>query len=192
MVIFQQSSTITWYVYHQEMTILMFTKSLKFRNTFTQQSLTIFVYSTYSELSGLKLGQFIRLDDFLTFIDITRRSSRGDCDRVSQYSRGSYREYENGRTRYEIHEPDINVMREKRTQKYLVSMVTMYAICLCPLMILRLARLALVETYDNSGQFDLTYTIFVWVAFVPTCSTPLLFATWQMSRYVCHFDYFRY
>lgn len=62
--------------------------------------------------------------------------------------------------------------------------VTMYAIFLCPLMVLRVARLALLETYDNSGHFDITYTTFVWVAFLPTCSTPLLFASWQMSRWV--------
>jgi hypothetical protein len=63
-------------------------------------------------------------------------------------------------------------------------MVTLYAISLCPLMILRLARLVLPETYDNNKNFDITYTMFVWVAFAPTCSTPLLYAVWQMNRSV--------
>jgi uncharacterized membrane protein YhaH (DUF805 family) len=68
----------------------------------------------------------------------------------------------------------LDLAKEKRTQKYLVPMVTLYAISLCPLMILRLARLVLPETYDNNKNFDITYTMFVWVAFAPTCSTPLL------------------
>lgn len=103
-----------------------------------------------------------------------------NSDRVS--SRGSYREFDSGRTHYEIHEPDINVIKEKRTQKFLVFMITAYGICLCPLMVLRLVRLALVETYDNSGHFDITFAVFVWVAFLPTCTTPLTVFAWQMSR----------
>ncbi|XP_024945701.1 prolactin-releasing peptide receptor isoform X2 [Cephus cinctus] len=45
-----------------------------------------------------------------------------------------------------------------------------------------LAKLALMETYENSGHFDITFTMFVWVAFMPTVTTPALYASWQMSR----------
>ncbi|KAK4300360.1 hypothetical protein Pmani_027440 [Petrolisthes manimaculis] len=38
------------------------------------------------------------------------------------------------------------------------------------------------ETYDNSGHFDLTFISFVWVAFLPTLSTPALYASWKISR----------
>ncbi|XP_008560990.1 uncharacterized protein LOC103580861 isoform X1 [Microplitis demolitor] len=77
---------------------------------------------------------------------------------------------------------EIDVRREIRTQKYLIFMVSFYAILLCPLMVLKLAKLALVETEENEGHFDITYTMFVWLAFIPTVSTPLLYASWQMSR----------
>ncbi|XP_057334888.1 uncharacterized protein LOC130673720 isoform X4 [Microplitis mediator] len=77
---------------------------------------------------------------------------------------------------------EIDVRREIRTQKYLIFMVSFYAILLCPLMVLKLAKLALVETEENEGHFDITYTMFVWLGFIPTVSTPLLYASWQMSR----------
>ncbi|XP_060524401.1 orexin/Hypocretin receptor type 1 [Cylas formicarius] len=108
------------------------------------------------------------------------RSSRGACSQDSRYSTDSYADY--GRTRYETHEPEVDVVKEKRTQYYLGTIITVNAVCLCPLMIMRLARVALSETYDNSSHFDYTYVIFVWVGFLPTCVTPLVFTCWQMSR----------
>ncbi|XP_068910253.1 prolactin-releasing peptide receptor-like [Tenebrio molitor] len=138
-----------------------------------QSSLTVIKFETRREGRS-------RTDSHSTTTDF--RSSRGDCDRSSQYSRNSYRDHDNGRTRYESDESELDLVKEKRTQKYLVPMVTLYAISLCPLMILRLARLVLPETYDNNKNFDITYTMFVWVAFAPTCSTPLLYAVWQMNR----------
>ncbi|XP_024945706.1 5-hydroxytryptamine receptor 1 isoform X3 [Cephus cinctus] len=83
---------------------------------------------------------------------------------------------------YDLYNAELDVRKEKRTQKYLIFMVSVYAICLCPLMVLRLAKLALMETYENSGHFDITFTMFVWVAFMPTVTTPALYASWQMSR----------
>ncbi|KAF5289199.1 hypothetical protein FQR65_LT00085 [Abscondita terminalis] len=118
-----------------------------------------------------------RTDSHSTTTDF--RGSRAESDGMSQFS---FRDREGSRARYELYESELDVPKEKRTQKYLVSMVTMYAIFLCPLMVLRLARLALLETYENSGHFDITYTTLVWFAFLPTCSTPLLFTSWQMSR----------
>ncbi|XP_967232.2 orexin/Hypocretin receptor type 1 [Tribolium castaneum] len=138
-----------------------------------QSSLTVIKFETRREGRS-------RTDSHSTTTDF--RSSRGDYDRSSQYSRSSYRDHENGRTRYENEEPDLDVAKEKRTQKYLVPMVTLYAIYLCPLMILRLARLVLPETYENNKNFDISYTMFVWVAFAPTCSTPVLYIVWQMNR----------
>ncbi|XP_050543725.1 prolactin-releasing peptide receptor isoform X2 [Daktulosphaira vitifoliae] len=43
----------------------------------------------------------------------------------------------------------------------------------------RLAKLEVAETYENSRHFDLTFMIFVWLAFVPTVTTPLLFVAWN-------------
>jgi hypothetical protein len=44
------------------------------------------------------------------------------------------------------------------------------------------AKLAMTETYENSGHFDITYTMFVWIGFLPTCTTPALYAAWRMNR----------
>ncbi|GAB6026143.1 hypothetical protein CHUAL_012340 [Chamberlinius hualienensis] len=75
-----------------------------------------------------------------------------------------------------------DLRKEKRTQKYLITMVTLYGMCLCPFEILRLVRHIIVETNDNSGHLDLAFLIFVWIGFLPVCITPVLFASWQMSR----------
>ncbi|XP_050421051.1 prolactin-releasing peptide receptor [Adelges cooleyi] len=74
---------------------------------------------------------------------------------------------------------EIDGYKESKTQKYLISMVAAYAVCLCPLMVLRLAKLEVAETYENSRHFDLTFMIFVWLAFLPTVTTPLLFIAWN-------------
>ncbi|XP_021918926.1 prolactin-releasing peptide receptor [Zootermopsis nevadensis] len=100
------------------------------------------------------------------------RGSQQDCD-DSQFSCPAHGD---------LYEAEMDVSKEKRNQKYLISMVTIFAICLCPLMVLRVAKLALIETYENSGHFDITFTLFVWFAFLPTCTTPCLFASWRMSR----------
>lgn len=60
-------------------------------------------------------------------------------------------------------------------------MVVTFGVCVLPLMILRLARLAIIETYENSGHFDFIYLIIVYVAFIPTCTTPAIFALWHMN-----------
>ncbi|XP_043483621.1 prolactin-releasing peptide receptor isoform X2 [Leptopilina heterotoma] len=77
---------------------------------------------------------------------------------------------------------ELNIPKEARAQKYLIFMVSVYAICLCPLMILRLAKLALYETYENSSYFDILYILFVWIAFLPSVTTPVIYAFWQMTR----------
>lgn len=41
---------------------------------------------------------------------------------------------------YGLYEAELDVNQEKRTDKYLVSMVTVYAICMCPLMVLRYVK----------------------------------------------------
>lgn len=46
----------------------------------------------------------------------------------------------------------------------------------------RLAKLEVSETYENSRHFDLTFMICVWLAFVPTVTTPLLFVAWNSDR----------
>nr|XP_053649268.1 uncharacterized protein LOC128700233 [Cherax quadricarinatus] len=82
----------------------------------------------------------------------------------------------------QLEEAEMEVVREKRNQRYIASIVTAFALCLCPLMILRLVKNMVMETYDNSGHFDITFITFVWVAFLPTVTTPALYAAWKISR----------
>ncbi|VVC44881.1 G protein-coupled receptor, rhodopsin-like,GPCR, rhodopsin-like, 7TM [Cinara cedri] len=77
---------------------------------------------------------------------------------------------------------EIDGYKESKTQKYLISMVVAYTVCLCPLMILRLAKLEVAETYENSRHFDLTFMICVWLAFVPMVTTPLMFVAWNSDN----------
>ncbi|XP_066947795.1 LOW QUALITY PROTEIN: orexin/Hypocretin receptor type 1-like [Macrobrachium rosenbergii] len=79
-------------------------------------------------------------------------------------------------------ESQMDVAREKRNQKYLICILTASALCLCPLMILRLVKNMVLETYHNTGHFDVTFISFVWVAFLPTVTTPAIFALWKMPR----------
>lgn len=83
----------------------------------------------------------------------------------------------------ETEDGELDVAKEKRNQRFIVTIVTAFALCLCPLMILRLVKNMVMETYDNSGHFDITFITFVWIAFLPTVTTPALFAAWKMNRY---------
>ncbi|XP_024081274.1 neuropeptide Y receptor type 2 [Cimex lectularius] len=105
--------------------------------------------------------------------------SHGIRNGEAHLSSGTHRYRSNNQGLYQA---ELDVRKEKRTHKYLGTIATIFAICMCPLMILRVAKLALVETYDNSGHFDITYTMFVWIAFLPTATTPALYAAWRMSR----------
>ncbi|KAK2712866.1 prolactin-releasing peptide receptor-like [Artemia franciscana] len=82
--------------------------------------------------------------------------------------------------RNEETEHDIN--KEKRTQKYLISMVVSFALCMFPLSILKLVNQMVVETFSNTGHFDITFIVFVWIAFLPNVFVPFLFFIWRLSR----------
>ncbi|KAG8312796.1 hypothetical protein J6590_015980 [Homalodisca vitripennis] len=60
-------------------------------------------------------------------------------------------------------------------------MAALCSICLCPLMVLRLAKTSVLESHDNSGHFDILYSVFVLLAFVPTVASPLTFLYWFME-----------
>ncbi|XP_055534659.1 uncharacterized protein LOC129724073 [Wyeomyia smithii] len=87
----------------------------------------------------------------------------------------------NSRT-YDLYDAELDVNREKRTQRHLGAMASAQVLCVCPLMILRLARMTLVETYENQAHFDITYLMFVWFAFLPTVIVPWIYASWVLSR----------
>ncbi|XP_058807659.1 prolactin-releasing peptide receptor isoform X2 [Phymastichus coffea] len=84
-------------------------------------------------------------------------------------------------TSCDLEDSDLDIHKEKRTQKYIVLMTTAFAICLCPLMILRLIKPSIEETYANADHINMTYVTLVWVAFLPEFITPCLYASWQMN-----------
>ncbi|XP_062539180.1 uncharacterized protein LOC134207482 [Armigeres subalbatus] len=87
-----------------------------------------------------------------------------------------------GSRTYDLYDAELDVSREKRTQRHLGAMASTQILCVCPLMILRLARMALEETYENEAHFDITYLMFVWMAFLPTVIVPWIYANWVLSR----------
>lgn len=64
---------------------------------------------------------------------------------------------------------------EKKLQAFLASAVTAYAVCLLPLNLLRLLKHVVYETYESSFHFDIIFITVVWLAFVPTITTPVIF-----------------
>ena len=79
-------------------------------------------------------------------------------------------------------EEEIDLRKEKRTQKYMISMVVLFAMCWCPINILILVTHFIFENDDNSGHFDITYLTFTFFGYMSTCINPVLFASWRMSE----------
>jgi hypothetical protein len=76
---------------------------------------------------------------------------------------------------------EVNVAAEQRSQRYLVTMVTLYALCWFPVNVLILATHFVYETDDSAGHLDISYLIFTFFGFLSTCVNPVLFTSWRMS-----------
>ncbi|XP_037937063.1 uncharacterized protein LOC119670737 [Teleopsis dalmanni] len=83
---------------------------------------------------------------------------------------------------YDLYSAELDVSRERRNQRNFGSMAATQIVCLCPLMVLRLARLSMEETYENQKHFDFTYLMFVWIAFLPTVIFPCIYASQILPR----------
>ncbi|XP_037780045.1 orexin receptor type 1-like isoform X2 [Penaeus monodon] len=83
----------------------------------------------------------------------------------------------------EAEECQLDLEEEKRSQTYLALIIGISTLCLTPLAVLRLVKNEILETRQNSGHFDITYITFVWVAFLPAVSTPVVFAAWKYKRW---------
>ncbi len=110
-------------------------------------------YRSYSTISSLGPSPF--------------RSKVKDYDDVDDYGETS---------------AEVNVVAEQRSQRYLVTMVTLYALCWFPVNVLILATHFVYETDDSAGHIDITYLIFTFFGFLSTCVNPVLFTSWCMSR----------
>ncbi len=96
--------------------------------------------------------------------------------------------YTSGRVKNDVsngseqeHEDEIDMRKEKRTQKYIIAMVILFAMCWFPMKILILVTHFVYETDDNSAHYDITYLTFAFFAYLSTCVNPVLFASWRMS-----------
>uniref|UniRef100_A0A1A9ZTM0 G-protein coupled receptors family 1 profile domain-containing protein n=1 Tax=Glossina pallidipes TaxID=7398 RepID=A0A1A9ZTM0_GLOPL len=83
---------------------------------------------------------------------------------------------------YDLYHAELDVYHEKRNQRNFGSMAAAQVICVCPLMILRFARLSIEENYENQKHFDFIYLMFVWIAFLPTIIFPFIYATQLLPR----------
>jgi len=77
---------------------------------------------------------------------------------------------------------DLDVRKERRTQKYMVTMVTLFATCWCPISILILVTHFVYEDDENRGRFDVTFLTFTFIGYLSACINPVLFASWRMSE----------
>lgn len=81
---------------------------------------------------------------------------------------------------------------EKQLQAFLAAAVSAYAACLLPLNLVRLLKHVVYESYESSFHFDITFITVVWLAFLPTVTTPIIFRfyhkpgenTSNISRYL--------
>ncbi|XP_064466078.1 prolactin-releasing peptide receptor-like isoform X1 [Ornithodoros turicata] len=81
-------------------------------------------------------------------------------------------------------EDSIDWMKERRTQNTIMMLVTVYAVCLLPLNILRLIIHVIHEGPEHSVHFDLAFAFAVLIAFLPTLGTPYLFRVWYISAHM--------
>ncbi|CAO1338270.1 unnamed protein product [Diamesa serratosioi] len=86
------------------------------------------------------------------------------------------------KTPYNLCDDQMNLTTEQRTQRHLSGISASHFICLCPLMILRLARMNVPETYENTLHYDLCFLMFIWISLLPTIITPIIFFSWMLSR----------
>ncbi|CAO1336530.1 unnamed protein product [Diamesa tonsa] len=104
------------------------------------------------------------------------RYTNNGCTKVNCHPDNlSKKRYNNG--------ADIDLKKEQRSQRYLSGISASHFICLCPLMVLRLARMNVPETYENTLHYDLCFLMFVWISLLPTVITPIIFFSWVLSRY---------
>merc|ERR1719458_98953 len=75
---------------------------------------------------------------------------------------------------------DLDINKEKRTQKFLLLILVSHFVCILPINILKMVRHSVIETYDNDDHFDLVYIIFVWITFLPTVLLPWFYAHWVL------------
>ena len=102
-----------------------------------------------------------------------------DASIMSQHSRISFTGVQNGRNG--VDDDDMDMRKERRTQKYLMAMVTLFATCWFPITILILVTHFVLENDDNRLGFDITYLTFTFFGYLSTCINPVLFASWRMS-----------
>lgn len=80
-----------------------------------------------------------------------------------------------------IDDDEVDMWKESRSQKFLIAMVTIFAVCWCPINILTIVTHFVYEDDENVGHFDITYLVLTFIGFVSTCANPVLFLFWNIS-----------
>ena len=115
------------------------------------------------------------------------RSTRSTCERttLSPSPHNSFRSTRTVETApseadHASEQEEIDLKVEKQTQKYVITMVILFAACWCPINLLNIIYNFVYENPDNKGAFDITYATFTFCGFLSTCTNPVLFAKWKM------------
>lgn len=114
-------------------------------------------------------------------VENTLKNKQSHDAEVRQLDRDTPRSKEYTERATQDSDDDINLAKEKRSQNYLIGMVTFFAMCWCPMYILILVHYFVHENADNTGHIDITFITFAWFGYLSTCVNPILFASWRMS-----------
>jgi len=74
----------------------------------------------------------------------------------------------------------LDIGKEKRSERFLLMVTSIYFTCLLPLNVLKCVRQVVTETVENNDLFDIVYIIIVWFAFLPTVLVPWFIAHWLL------------
>lgn len=129
----------------------------------------------YRHSSGTSNAHDSRTDDSVPKVtwasDSERRRLESETPRHKDYTERATQDSDD----------DLDINKEKRTQNYLIAMVTIFAICWCPMNILILVHYFVHETAEDvSGHFDITFITFAWFGYLSTCVNPVLYCSWCM------------
>ncbi|KAJ1526222.1 hypothetical protein ONE63_009379 [Megalurothrips usitatus] len=83
---------------------------------------------------------------------------------------------------YQTDSAELDLAKETRTQRYLCVMTASFFALFAPLNLMRVLKMHLHETYENTFNFDIAFATLVWVGYLPTCTMPIIVGNWMLSR----------
>lgn len=132
----------------------------------------------FQQQESRRTSQFNRSRDMSGLSTVTTGTTTDSPGESNGRGRNSMNNNEVPRHSVSITTAMVDVSKEKRSQRFLFLIVSIYFVSLLPLNVLKIVRQMVTETYDNEDHFDITYIVIVYVAFVPTLVIPWFFAHW--------------